>query len=103
MPKGIKKNAEDIVKGILEKQKESIRKIQERDREKIKKLNILLAKEKQTRQTEVGAAIEKLYREQALDIRKVIALCEKYWPMSSLKDDSPQIESSEALVKGKQL
>jgi hypothetical protein len=103
MPKGVRKNAEDIVKGILEKQKERIRKIQERDRAKIKKLNSLLAKEKQTRQAEAGAAIEKLYREQlaALDIKKVLAVCEKYWPLSPILESSPK-EPKETLEKGKQ-
>jgi hypothetical protein len=101
MPKGVKKSAEDIVKGILEKQKEEIRKIQERDREKIKKLNAILAKEKQTRLAEVGAAIEKLYREQAasLDIKRVLAVCEKYWPSSSIKEFSPG-EPEETHEKG---
>ena len=82
MPKGAKKSAEEIVKSILEKQKETFRKIQERDREKIKKLNAFLAKERQEKRTEAGAALEKLYKESgsALDLRKVLAICEKYWP-----------------------
>jgi hypothetical protein len=86
MPKGVKKSAEDIVKGILEKQKERIRKLQAKDREKIKKLNAVLAKEKQTRRAEAGAELEKLYREQAgaLDMKKVLALCEKYWPVQAV-------------------
>jgi hypothetical protein len=82
MPKGAKKSAEEIVKSILEKQKETFRKIQEKDREKIKRLNAFLAKERQEKRTEAGTALEKLYREQAgsLDMKKVLALCEKYWP-----------------------
>jgi len=81
MPKGAK-SAEEIVKSILEKQKETFRKIQERDREKIKKLNAFLAKEKQEKRAEAGAALEKLYKESgsALDPKKVLAICEKYWP-----------------------
>jgi len=82
MSKGIKKSAEEIVKSILEKQKETFRKIQERDREKIKKLNAFLAKERQEKRAEAGAALEKLYKESgsSLDIKKVLAICEKYWP-----------------------
>ena len=87
MSKGVKKSAEEIVKSILEKQKETVKKIQQRDREKIKKLNAVLAKEKQARRVEAGTALEKLYMEQAgsLDMKKVIALCEKYWPAAALK------------------
>jgi hypothetical protein len=82
MPKGVKKSAEDTVKDILEKQRETFRKIQERDREKIKKLNAFLAKERQEKRTETGAALEKLYKESgpSLDVKKVLAVCEKYWP-----------------------
>jgi hypothetical protein len=64
MPKGIKKSAEDIVKGILENKREQIKKIQQRDREKIKKLNAFLAKERQEKRAEAGAALEKLYKPQ---------------------------------------
>jgi len=87
MPKGAKKSAEEIVKSILEKQKETFRKIQERDREKIKKLNAFLVKERQEKRTEAGAALEKLYKEQAgsLEMKKVLALCEKYWPAAAPK------------------
>jgi ATP-dependent Zn protease len=82
MPKGAKKSAEEIVKDILAKQKEQVRKIQERNREKIKKLNAALAKERQEKRTETGAALEKLYKESgpSLDVKKVLAICEKYWP-----------------------
>jgi|GEM_PF-2245540 hypothetical protein len=82
MPKGAKKSAEEIVKSILEKQKETFRKIQERDREKIKKLNAFLAKERQEKRADAGAALEKLYKESgpSLDAKKVLAICEKYWP-----------------------
>jgi uncharacterized protein YjaZ len=83
MPKGVNKNAEDIVKSILDKQKEQIKKIQQRNREKLKKLNAILAKQNAAKKTEAGAQLEKLYKEQAasLDIKKVLALCEKYWPV----------------------
>ena len=82
MPKRVNKNAEDIVKSILDKQKDQIRKIQQRNREKLKKLNAIVAKQNAARRTEAGAQLEKLYKEQAasLDIKKVLALCEKYWP-----------------------
>ena len=87
MPKGVKKSAEEIVKSILEKQKEAVQEDPAKDREKIKKLNACLAKEKQARRVEAGAALEKLYIEQAgsLDMKKVLALCEKYWPAAALK------------------
>jgi len=60
MPKGAKKSAEEIVKSILEKQKETFRKIQERYREKIKKLNAFLAKERQEKRADAGAALENI-------------------------------------------
>ena len=87
MPKGVKKSAEEIVKSFLEKQKEKVRKIQERNREKIKKLNAFLAKERQEKRTEAGAALEKLYKESgsSLDAKKVLAICEKYWPAAGTK------------------
>jgi hypothetical protein len=90
MPKGVNKNAEDIVKSILDKQKEQIRKIQQRNREKLKKLNAIVAKQNAARRTEAGAQLEKLYKEQAasLDIKKVIALCEKYWPTQKESKDA---------------
>jgi hypothetical protein len=83
MPKGASTPADELVKKLLEKQKERIRQIQQRDREKLKRLNALLAKQKAARRAEAGAALEKLYKEQGagLDIKKVITLCEKYWPM----------------------
>jgi F0F1-type ATP synthase membrane subunit b/b' len=85
MPKGAKKNAEEIVKDILAKQKEQVRKIQERDREKIKKLNAALAKERLEKRSEAGAALEKLYKESgsSLDVKKVLVTCEKYWPFAA--------------------
>jgi len=83
MPKGANKNAEDLVKSILDNQKEQIRKIQLRNREKLKKLNAVVAKQNAARRTEAGAQLEKLYKDQAaaIDIKKVLALCEKYWPV----------------------
>jgi len=72
-------------KDILAKQKEQVRKIQERNREKIKKLNAALAKERQEKRTETGAALEKLYKESgpSLDVKKVLVTCEKYWPFAA--------------------
>jgi ribosome recycling factor len=96
MPKGVRKSTEDVVKSILEKQKERIRKIQAEDREKIKKLNAILAKEKQAKWAEAGADLEKIYKEQGtdFDIKRVVALCEKYWPLPTSKE-SPSKENSE--------
>ena len=90
MPKGAK-SAEEIVKSILEKQKETFRKIQERDREKIKKLTVFLAKERQEKRADAGAALEKLYKENgsSLDAKKVLAICEKYWPDATTKKPKP--------------
>ena len=90
MPKGAK-SAEEIVKSILEKQKETFRKIQERDREKIKKLNAFLAKERQEKRAEAGAVLEKLYKESgsSMDAKKVLAICEKYWPDATTKKPKP--------------
>jgi hypothetical protein len=90
MPKGAK-SAEEIVKNILEKQKETFRKIQERDREKIKKLTVFLAKERQEKRADAGAALEKLYKENgsSLDAKKVLAICEKYWPDATTKKPKP--------------
>jgi predicted pyridoxine 5'-phosphate oxidase superfamily flavin-nucleotide-binding protein len=87
MPKGVRKNAEDIVKGIIENQRERIRKIKEKDREKLKKMKALLDKEKQARRIAVGVEMEKLYREQgsSMDMKKVAAICEKYWPSDAVK------------------
>ena len=89
MPKGAKKSAEDIVKDILQKQKEQVRKIQERDREKIKKLHAFLTKERQEKRAEAGTALEKLYKESgsALDLKKVLTICEKYWPNTAETPD----------------
>ena len=83
MPKRVNKNAEDIVKSILDKQKEQIRKIQQRNREKLKKLNAIVAKQNVEKTAEFGGQVVKLYKEQgtSLDIKKVLALCEKYWPV----------------------
>jgi hypothetical protein len=90
MPKGAK-SAEEIVKSILEKRKETFRKIQERDREKIKKLTVFLAKERQEKRADAGAALEKLYKENgsSLDAKKVLAICEKYWPDATTKKPKP--------------
>jgi TRAP-type C4-dicarboxylate transport system substrate-binding protein len=95
MPKGVRKSVEDIVKGILEKQKERIQKLRAKDREKIRKLNAILAREKQARLVEAGAELEKLYREQggSLDMKKVRALCEKYWPASAAKEAAGREQS----------
>ena len=64
-----------------------VRKIQERNREKIKKLNVFLAKERQEKRSEAGAALEKLYKESgpSFDAKKVLAICEKYWPDAATK------------------
>jgi len=39
---------------------------------------------------EFGGQLEKLYKDQAasLDIKKVLALCEKYWPIHLTKETS---------------
>jgi hypothetical protein len=96
MPKGVNKTAEDLVKSILDKQKEQIRKIQQRNREKLKKLSAILAKQNAARRTEAGAQLEKLYKDQAaaLDIKKVLALCEKYWPVQ--KEQSKEAKAPTA-------
>jgi hypothetical protein len=41
---------------------------------------LFLAKERQEKRTEAGAALEKLYKESgpSLDAKKVLAICEKY-------------------------
>ena len=98
MPKGASTPADELVKRLLEKQKERIRQIQQRDREKLKRLNALLAKQKAARRAEAGAALEKLYKEQGagLDIKKVLALCEKYWPVQ--KEQTKEAKAAAATV-----
>jgi hypothetical protein len=83
MPKETSTPAKELVKKLLEKQKERIRKIQQRDRDKLRKLNAIVAKEEAAQIAEVGAEFVKQYKEQgaSLDIKKVLALCEKYWPV----------------------
>lgn len=85
MPKGVKKTAEEIVQSIINQEKEQIRKIQQKNRERIKKYNQALAKEKQVKRSEFGAEVEKLCRQNPafLDGKKVLALCEKYFPIQA--------------------
>jgi len=79
---GARKTIEEQLSDIRRRQEERIKQIQRKDREKVKKLNERLAKIKTERLSAAGAELAKLYKEQAagLDIKKVLALCEKYWP-----------------------
>jgi hypothetical protein len=82
MAKRVRLTAEETVKKIMEQQKERIKKIQQKDREKLRKVQVRLAKERTERRAKAGAEIEAVYKANpaAIDLKKVTAICEKYWP-----------------------
>jgi hypothetical protein len=79
---GARKTIEEQLSDIRRRREEKIKQMQLKDRAKEKKLNERLAKIKTERLSAAGAELAKLYKDQAafLDIKKVLALCEKYWP-----------------------
>ena len=83
MPKGERLTTEEEVKKILEQQKKEIRKIQAKNREKLQKVKARLAKEKEDRKIKAAGEIEAVYRANpaAIDMAKIRAICEKYWPI----------------------
>ena len=95
---GAGKTIEEQLSDIRRRQDERIKQIQQRDRAKVKKLNERLAKIKTERLAEAGAALEKLYKEQgtSLDVKKVLALCEKYWPVQ--KEQTKEAKAAAATV-----
>ena len=86
MAKGVKMTAEELVKKILNDQKSRIKKIQDKDREKLRKVKERLNKEKTARQAKAADELEALYRANpaVIDLVKIKALCEKYWPDAKL-------------------
>ena len=82
MPKGAKKSAEEIVKRYSFKTKRAGQEDSRTRPGENKKTQCFLAKERQEKRTEAGAALEKLYKESgsSIDPKKVLAICEKYWP-----------------------
>jgi hypothetical protein len=79
---GARKTIEEQLSDMRRRREERIKQMELKDRAKEKKLNERLAKIKTERLSSAGAELAKLYNEQAagLDIKKVLALCEKYWP-----------------------
>ncbi|MDD5672560.1 MAG: hypothetical protein PHC61_00230 [Chitinivibrionales bacterium] len=77
-----RKTIEEQLEAMKQRRLEKIKQMQLKDKEKEKILNKRLAKVETERVTEAGKALKKLYKERAgsLDIKAVVAICEKYWP-----------------------
>ncbi|MDD5343696.1 MAG: hypothetical protein PHW12_04665 [Smithella sp.] len=86
-----RKTIEEQLAAMKQRRLEKIKQIQIRDKEKLKILNKRLAKIEAERTSEAGKALKKLYKEcaGALDIKDVIAVCEKHWPAPKEQKNSP--------------